>query len=337
MSISAKELAEKLNVSAATISMVLNRKGGISPATQERVLNGAKEYGYDLSKYYMYNEETRNICFLNYKKSGKVVTDTPFFAEIAEGISNACKVKNINLSIDYIYGANPVLPQLNELSTKDFSGIILLATEMNQEDFEPFKSLSCPIIVLDCYYDEIEFDTVLINNIQGAYNATGYLAQQGFTQIGYLKSSVRIANFNERADGYYKALRHYGIKKNMDYVLELSPSMEGAYADMKELLASGIPLAEAYFADNDWIASGAMRTFGEAGIRIPEDVSIIGFDDVPICSFLSPPLTTMHVYKHALGALAIEQLLNKINATSRTPIKTELSATLVERSSVKKL
>lgn len=336
MSISAKELAEKLNISAATVSMVLNRKGGISPATQERVLNAAKEYGYDLSKYYLYSEDTRNICFLNYKKSGKVVTDTPFFAEIAEGISNACKAKGISLSIDYLYGANPIEPQLKELSSKAFDGIILLATEMAQEDFAPFSIVPCPIIVLDCYYDDIPFDSVLINNIQGAYNATGYLAQQGFHKIGYLKSSVRIANFDERADGYYKALRHYKIKKNQDFVLELSPSMEGAYTDMKELLSQNIPLAEAYYADNDWIASGAMRALQEAGIRVPEDVSIIGFDDVPICSFLSPPLTSMHVYKHELGALALEQLLNKINATSRTPIKSQLTATLVERESVKK-
>lgn len=336
MSISAKELAQKLNVSAATISMVLNHKGGISPATVEKVLNGAKEFGYDLSKYYLYSEETRNICFLNYKKNGKVVADTPFFSEIAEGISNACKLKNIHLSIDYIYGSNPVAPQLEALSNTEFSGIILLGTEMEPDDFEPFLALSCPIIVLDCYYDDIPFDTVLINNIQGAYNATGFLAQQGFTKIGYLKSAVRIANFNERADGYYKALRHYNIKKNPDYVPELSPSMEGAYADMKELIVAGMPLAEAYFADNDWIASGAMRAFAEAGIRVPEDVSIIGFDDVPICSFLSPPLTTMHVYKHEIGALVIDQLWNKINSASRPPIKLELSATLVERASVRK-
>lgn len=336
MSISAKELAQKLNVSAATISMVLNHKGGISPATVEKVLEGAREYGYDLSKYYLYNELTRNICFLNYKKSGLVVRDTPFFAEIAEGISNACKSKGINLSIDYIYGTAPIEPQLRDLSNTEFSGIILLGTEMEPEDFEPFKEIPCPIIVLDCYYDDIPFDTVLINNIQGAYNATGYLAKQGFTKIGYLKSSVRIANFNERADGYYKALRHYNIKKNPDYVLELSPSMEGAYADMKTQLATHIPLAEAYFVDNDGIASGAMKALQEAGVRIPEDVSLVGFDDIPICSFLNPPLTTMHVYKHEIGALAIDQLLNKINSSSRTPIKLQLTATLVERESVKK-
>lgn len=334
MSISAKELAQKLNVSAATVSMVLNHKSGISPATQEKVLAGAREYGFDLSKYYLYTEEPRNICFLNYKKSGKVVTDTPFFAELTEGISSACKANNISLSIDYIYGTEPIVPQLKKLSDKGYCSLLLLATEMEKEDFAPFLSLPYPLMVLDCYYDDLQLDTVLINNLQGAYTATCYLAQQGFHKIGYLKSSLRIANFDERADGYYKALRHHQIKKNSDYVLELAPSMEGAYMDMKQHLAAKVPLAEAYFADNDLIASGAMRAFQESGIRIPEDVSLIGFDDIPICSFLSPPLTTMHVHKHDLGVLAIEQLLSKLNTPSRTPIKIELSSTLTTRESV---
>lgn len=334
MSISAKELAQKLNVSAATISMVLNHKSGISDATREKVLTGAKECGYDLSKYYLYAEEPQNICFLNYKKSGKVVTDTPFFSELTEGISSACKANNINLSINYVYGTEPVGPQLKSLSDKSYSGILLLGTEMEKDDFTPFLSLSCPLVVLDCYYDDLQLDTILINNLQGAYIATSHLAKRGFRKIGYLKSSLRIANFDERADGYYKALRYHQIKKNMDYVLELAPSMEGAYIDMKEHLSKNVPLAQAYFADNDLIAAGAIRAFQEAGIRIPEDVSLIGFDDIPICSFLTPPLSTMRVQKQDLGVLAIEQLLNKLNNPSRTPIKIELSSELTERESV---
>lgn len=336
MSISAKELANKLNVSAATISMVLNHKSGISAATREKVLQGAKECGYDLTKYYARAETPRNICFLNYKKSGQVVTDTPFFSELTEGISSACKSNNINLSITYIYGAEPIAPQLKALSDKGYDGVLLLATEMEKADFTPFLSLSCPLMALDCYYDELLLDTVLINNIQGSFMAASYLAQQGFTKIGYLKSSLRIANFDERADGYYKALRHHQLKKNGSYVLALSPSMENAYQDMKAQLEQDIPLAEAYFADNDLIAAGAMRALQEADIKIPEDVSLIGFDDVPICSFLSPRLSTMHVQKHDLGVLAIEQLMNKLNNPSRTPIKIELSPSLVVRESVGK-
>lgn len=336
MSISAKELAGKLNVSAATVSMVLNHKSGISAATRDKVLAGARECGYDLSKYYAHAQTPHNICFLNYKKSGKVVTDTPFFSELTEGISSACKSNNINLSITYIYGAEPVAPQLKALSDKGYNGILLLATEMEKEDFTPFFSLPYPLLALDCYFDELQLDTVLINNIQGSFMAASYLAQQGFQKIGYLKSSLRIANFDERADGYYKALRHYQLKKNSDYVLALSPSMENAYQDMKALLAQDIPLAEAYFADNDLIASGAMRAFQEAGLNIPGDISLIGFDDMPICGFLSPQLSTMRVQKHDLGVLAIEQLMNKLNNPARPPIKTELSPSLVIRESVRK-
>lgn len=334
MAISAKELAQKLNVSPATISMVLNNKSGISPATRNKILSAAKEYGYDLSKHAPRTEEMRNICFLIYRKSGKVVSDTPFFSDLTEGISNACKAENLNLSITYIYGEEPVSPQLKALSEKEYHGILLLATEMSRADFAPFLSLSCPVVVLDCYYEDLPLDTVLINNVQGSYVATSHLAERSFKKIGYLKSSFRIANFDERADGYFKALRYYRIKKDLNYILELSPSMEGAYYDMKELLDRGIPLADAYFADNDLIAAGAMRALQEKGICVPKEVSIVGFDDIPICSFLSPALSTMHVQKHDFGILAVNQLQSRIDNPLRNPIKLELSTKLISRESV---
>lgn len=335
MSISAKELAQKINVSPATISMVLNHKPGISPETRDKVLNAARKYGYDLSKYLSYTEETKNICFIIYKKNGLVVADTPFFSALTEGISNTCKINGLSLNILYLYGHLPVEPQIKELFEKEYHGALLLATEMTKEDFQPFTQLPFPIVVLDCYYEGMAFDTTLINNIQGSYAATSHLIHKGFKQIGYLKSSFRIANFDERADGYFKALRLHHIKKNLNYVLELSPSMEGAYLDMKELLNQNIPLAEAYFADNDLIAAGAMRAFLEFGIRIPEDVSVIGFDDIPLCSFLTPPLSTMRVDKSDFGSLAVNQLLNRIGNPSQSLIKTELSTSLISRDSVK--
>lgn len=335
MSISAKELAQKLNISPATISMVLNHKPGISPETRDKVLNAARKYGYDLSKYMSYTDETKNICFIIYKKNGQVVSDTPFFSALTEGISNACQTNDLSFNILYIYGHLPVEPQLKELSEKKYHGALLLATEMTKEDFQPFLQFACPLVVLDCYYEGMSFDTTLINNIQGSYAATSHLIHKGFKQIGYLKSSFRIANFDERADGYFKALRLHHIKKNLNYVLELSPSMKNAYLDMKNLLNQNIPLAEAYFADNDLIAAGAMRALLEAGIRVPEDVSIIGFDDIPICSFLNPPLSTMRVEKNDFGALAVKQLLNRIANPNQSLVKTELSTRLISRESVK--
>ena len=334
MSISAKELAQKLNVSPATISMVLNHKPGISEETRDRVLSAAKKYGYDLTKYSYSLAETKNICFIIYKKNGQVVTDTPFFSDLTEGISNTCQTNGLSLSILYVYGNQAVEPQLKELYEKEYHGILLLATEMTQEDFLPFQNLPCPLVALDCYYEDMNFDTVLINNVQGSYMATSHLIQKGFVRIGYLKSSFPIANFRERADGYFKALRSNNIKKNMDYVLELSPSMEAAYLDMKGLLDKGVPLAEAYFADNDLIAAGAMRALSEAGVRIPADVSIIGFDDIPMCSFLSPTLSTMRVEKQNIGMLAVNQLLNTIQSHSGSLVKLAVSTRLVVRECV---
>lgn len=336
MPISAKELAQKLNISPATISMVLNHKPGISAQTRDRVLAAAATYGYDLSKYTAHTEEPQNICFLIYKKSGKVVSDTPFFSGLTEGISNTCQANGLTLNILYVYGHQPVEPQLKELFQKDYHGVLLLGTEMTREDFHPFLHLPCPIVVLDCYYESLAFDTVLINNVQGSYAATSHLIHKGFRRIGYLKSSFWIANFDERADGYFKALRKHAIKKDPNYILELSPSMESAYQDMKHLLETGIPLAEAYFADNDLIAAGAMRALSEAGVRIPEDVSIIGFDDIPMCNFLSPTLSTMRVEKHDFGMFAVNRLQNRIQNPSQSLVKLELSTQLIPRDSVKK-
>lgn len=335
MSISAKELAQKLNVSPATISMVLNNKPGISAETRDMVLSAAKKYHYDLTKYSLQTKKDKNICFLIYKKDGEVVSDTPFFSALTEGISNTCQANNLTLNILYVYNNHPIEAQLKELFEKEYHGVLLLATEMTLEDFQPFLRLPCPLIVLDCYYEDLAFDTILINNVQGSYMATTHLIQKGFQEIGYLKSSFRIANFEERADGYFKALREYNIKKDLNYVVELSPSMESAYSDMKQLLKQGIPLAGAYFADNDLIAAGAMRAFLEAGYRIPEDISIIGFDDISLCNFLSPTLSTMRVETHDFGMLAVNQFQNRIQNPSQSLVKVELSTQLISRDSVK--
>lgn len=107
---------------------------------------------------------------------------------------------------------------------------------------------------MDCYYDELDYDCVLINNIQGAFNATNYLIQCGHKNVGYFHSSLDISNFSERADGYYKALRANGISTSHPYVHLVSPTSDEGYRDMLRLLESKAPIADAYFADNDIIA-----------------------------------------------------------------------------------
>lgn len=337
MSISAKELAAKLNISAATVSMVFNNKPGISPVTRNMVLEAAKQYGYESSKKSDDNQPNPVIHFIIFKKHGNIVTDTPFFGQVTEGINLQCQKHNCRQQISYVYENKSIQSRINEVYKFECSGILLLGTEMDPEDYKYFSKIDVPIVVLDNYFEDICYDSVLINNIQGAYFATKYLIRNGHKKIGYLHSNATIGNFTERRDGYLKALLNHQIPSNDNYICPISPTQEAAYEDMKQYLNTSPELATAYFADNDIIAVAALRALKEAGIRVPEDVSLIGFDDLPICSLTEPQLTTMNVPKLELGALAVDRLMSKINKDSKETVKIEISPTLVERKSVRAL
>lgn len=335
MSISAKEIARELHLSAATVSMVLNNKGGISEKTRARVLETARKRGYDFSKKGEPEGGRGVIQFVVYKEHGMVVADTPFFSQISEGVDIGCKRAGYELQMTYFYGAQDRAKQLQAICDRKSQGILLLGTEMEAESFRPFSALTVPLVVLDTYFEELNCDSVLINNVQGAYLATNYLVGRGLKTVGYLHSSYPIGNFAERADGYYKALRSHRMPTDHPYVHKLTPSVEGAYGDMLKILQDGFPVAQGYFADNDLIAAGAVRAFQQCGFRIPQDVSIVGFDDMPVCEYLEPKLTTMAVPKRALAELAVERLVGKIRKPKSAVTKTEVSVSLRERMSVR--
>lgn len=336
MSVTAKELAKKLNLSEAAISMALNNKPGVSTATRQRVQNAAKELGFDFTKLKeaasLPQTEQGTISFIIYKKHGAVVADTPFFSQLAEGIQQGCRQALYRLNINYLYEDEDVVRQLQNLSYSN--GIILLGTEMKYEDFKPFDSLRIPLVVLDTYYEGLKYDCILINNFQGAYQATDYIIRRTKAQPGYLRSSYLIGNFEERADGFYKAIRDNGMSASRSQVLSLSPSTDGAYEDMLALLQSGEEPAHCYFADNDIIAASASKALREYGYRVPEDVSIIGFDNVPLCTYIEPALTTVNVPKQYMGQMAVERLVQNLRCREHFPIKIEIGTSIIKRTSV---
>lgn len=332
MSISAKELAEKLNISAATVSMVLNKKPGISEKTREQVLSAAHRYGFDFSKLEAKTSASGSIQLVIYKKHGIVVTDTPFFSQLLEGIEQCCKSMNFSLQITYFYESKTLEEQTESIKKTNCDGILLLGTEMRSDDFKPFDSFNTPVIVLDTYFDELDYDFVTINNIRGTFNATEYLISQSFSDIGYLRSSYKISNFTERFDGYCKAMKKHGFKINSEYIHNITPSIDGAYKDMKNILPA--KLAKAYVADNDLIAAGAIRALKEYGIKIPEDISVIGFDNMPFCDIIDPQLSTLDIQKHEFGMLAVKQLINRIQNRNASYLRIQISPELYKRKSV---
>lgn len=337
MSITAKELAQKLGMSAAAVSMALNNKPGVSELTREEVMRVAKECGYDFKKIKRKPVNRGKIAFIIYKKHGAVVGDTPFFSELTEGVTRSCTERGYTLDIRYIASTDAVEQELNNLKKNGTDGLILLGTEMHREDFLPFENSYIPTVVLDTYFDSIDMNFVLINNIQGAYLATNHLIRQRKAQPGYLNSAYSIANFNERQDGFYKAIRENGYSSSGSIVHHLAPMVEGAYHDMKTILEKGEPIASCYFADNDLIAAGAMKAFKEAGYKIPQDVAIIGFDNTSVCELLDPPLTTINVPKLSMGKMALMRLNEIISGdvgSVKENMKIAMATSLIRRGSV---
>lgn len=335
MKVTAKDLAKALGLSEAAVSMALNNKPGVSTATRRKVLEEAERRGYDFTRKAAFGNELKgSFCLAVYKKSGAVVSDTPFFADLTDGISAACKKAHYDLVIRYLYEDEELDDRLYTLSRTEFQGIILLATEMDAASLAHFSRFKTPILLLDSYFETAGYNCVIINNIQGAYLAASYLIRKRKAQPGYLRSAYPIGNFDERADGFYKAIRAAGMSTAKSLVHRLTPSQEGAYADMKALLETGEKPSDCYFADNDHIAIGAMKALKEAGYRIPEDVAIVGFDDIPLCEYLSPPLTTVHVPRHAYGETAVRRLIEIVEQKDSYPTKIEIGTALVKRKSV---
>jgi len=330
-----KEIAEKLNISPATVSLVLNNKPGVSEKTRQRVLRAVAEAGYDtnmLSKPAL--RDHKSIRFIIYKKHGNVVGDTPFFSALIEGIDYEARRRGYSAVISYINDDQNKDEVLQTIKDHPLNGIIILATEMNYDDLQPFVGINVPIVLLDSYFMDAHMDSIVINNIQGAYKATKYLIDKGHTDIGYLHSSVWINNFDERMDGFLKALSDNNIKLNKKNIFSLESTLDGAYRDMADVLQAGAELPTALFADNDIIAFGAIKALREHGVRIPEDISIVGFDDMPFCTVIDPPLTTVRVYKQDIGRLAVRRLIEKIRYNADIFVNIEVGTELVERNSV---
>lgn len=332
-----KTIAEKLHLSPSTVSLVLNNKPGISAATRQRVFDALNELGY---QDYMPRSTVKpklTIHFILYRKHGKILADTPFFSEVMEGLESQARKYGYNLSISYINGNENIENQLQNISGANCQGIILLATELFKEDLAPFLRLEIPLVVLDSYNETMRVNTVVINNVQGAFEATKYLIDCGHRRIGYLHSKTNINNFLERKEGFKKALKSASIPYSADHVYLMEANLDGSYRDMTKILAGSPALPTAFFCDNDIICIGAVKALKEAHYSIPDDISVIGFDDIPSCQMLEPPLTTVRVPKQSLGVLAVDRLAQMIGEAGRVNVKIEVETNLVERESVKKL
>lgn len=332
MSVTAKELAHKLGLSATAVSMALNNKAGVSTETRARVIKAAEEYGYDFTKVKRDPDHTGSIYIIFYRTHNAILSYSPIFNEMYDGVKSECQKGHFTVKMMQFYEKADVLEDcFSDLRISDCKGIILVGTEIRQDVCRQFLSLGYPLILLDTYFDDLDCTSVLINNTQGAYLATSYLIANTRVQPGYLQSGYSIPNFVERQEGYFKAIKENGMSPSRSVIHKLSPSIEAAMADMLEIIDRNDTLAGCYFADNDIIAIGAMKALMLRGYKIPEDISVIGFDNITESKIIEPSLTTMDVPRLYIGKTAARLLIDKIDSKVIYTSKVEISTRLVKR------
>ena len=328
-----RQISKITGFSPATVSNALNMKRGVSKETAERIFRAAEELGYSAA-----GKGIRNFKFVLFRRDGSIINDNPFHNYLMEGVQEEASKNGIDTIFVRLTRGDPnYKEEVYRLTNDPNSCILLLGTEMERRDYELFRNCKSPVAILDGWCREGWFDAVAINNTDSAAQAVNYLRQRGHRKIGYIKGRFRIEAFRCREAGFRQAMLENGLMIDPDWIVTVGTQTETAYRDMLQWLKerSGDRLPTAFFADNDLIAFGAMKALWENGIRIPEDVSLVGFDDLPYCAVSIPPLTTVHVHKHEMGRMAVRQLLTMAKQKNEFHYKMECCTSQVERESVR--
>lgn len=330
-----RDIAKRANVSPATVSNALNGRPGVSKEVQEHILSIAQEMGYQLNRES--SKTSRHVRLIIFRSHGMVVMDTQFFSELIESIQLECHRMRLELLISHVTARKDMdyLNQISVFRNEECAGIILLGTEMNEEELKQYTDFRSPMVVLDNLFRLESVHSVVMNNCQAGYLAAEALYAAGHRDIQHITSSLGFNNMTDRKLGLIAGLNKYGLSLEEDKIWPVRPTMNGAYEDMKALIQERKKLPEAFFAANDIMAIGCMRAIREAGYHVPEDVSIIGMDDTSICLACTPQLSTVHVFRRELGQSVVRTLLSLPEERNGCWIKTEIGVQLVMRDSVK--
>ena len=279
------------------------------------------------------------IRFLRVSRHGHVVnTDhAVFIANYIDGLSRMSRELGLNLEVLTITDGS--IESIVEYASEErIKGCIVLGTELPQEDIIRFRSVKAPLVFLDTYDDVSSFDYVDMNNADSVFMAVDHFVEKGHREIGIVTSDVATRNFKLRTDAFKEALASSGLPFKKEYLFNVDSTFQGAYDDLSAAIRAGRAIPPALFCINDIVALGAMRALKEGGLRIPEDVSLIGFDNLPAGAMSDPPLTTLNVSKVEIGRFAVQLLFERIKADTPKPaVKILVGGELIERQSVRDL
>ncbi|MEH7485019.1 LacI family DNA-binding transcriptional regulator, partial [Neobacillus drentensis] len=335
------DIAKLANVSKSAVSLALNGKNGVSQKTREKVLRIAQEHGYiprpiiKADQYFQPN--TKLLRFIACTNAG-IVTEQyeslPFFMELIHNLDKQIGSSGYSLLVSSI-SIESLQEEVSRLEQEQKSaGILLLGTNLTPEQINLVADVQPNIVVLDTCFETLDVNFVVMNNVYGAYQAGQYLMELEHQQIGYVGSNTRMYNFDMRKKGFLQALTENGLKIAENNYFSLSPTVISSQDAFKEKINKLLgQLPTALFCEADYMAISVIKSLTELGIKVPEDISVIGFDNIFESQVITPELTTIHVKKDRIALLSVEKLIRQIENSDSDKIKLFVDTELIERNS----
>lgn len=323
-----KDIASAAKVSAAAVSRILNNDEtlNVSPETRQKVLDTAKELKY-VKRGRNSVKSAFTLGIIQWFSSQQELEDS-YYLLIRQGIEDYCLSHNIQIVRTYKSDVNYME------SLKEVDGLICVG-KFSREEVEMLRKLNASILFLDMLVDSSEITTITLDFADAVKQVMDYLTGLGHHEIGFLTGQEYIGNDqlypDYRKDVFTAYCEEHGIRYK-PYVKTGSFQIESGYQMTCELIASGT-LPTAIFAASDPIAMGAVKALTEHGIAVPEDISVVGFDDISIASFTTPPLTTVHAPAYNMGNYGASILHHLIRKHLGTALKIKLPCTLTIRDS----
>ena len=327
-----KELAQELDMSTTTVSRVLTgqeKKYRISEKTAQRVREMASQLDFAP------NLIARNLRLQRTNTIGLIIPDisNPFFANLARTVEEELRKRNkMVLLCDTKDDLTTEKESVELLLARKVDGLLVAPIGEKWEHLQ--KNVNVPLVLIDRYFENHNFPYVTTDNYSGAYEATSHLILKGHQNIACIQGLVHTSPNQSRIRGFQKALEDHGIDSTAASILGDDYSVENGYVSTKTLLQEE-EIPTAIFALNNQIALGAMKAINEAGLQIPEDISLLSFDEQYYFELLSPPLSSIKQPMQAIGKTAVETLFELLDDKKATFHK--LKPVLIERASVKNI
>ncbi|MCG7383034.1 LacI family DNA-binding transcriptional regulator [Paenibacillus sp. ACRRY] len=334
------DIARLAGVSKAAVSLAFNNKPGVSEQTREHILNIAEAHGYKprtIKPGREIQKSANAIIRFVACKNADIVTEhydtLPFFNELIHHITDQVKQHGNTLVISSIDIQN-LQNELEVLEKEQPSaGILLLGTNLTPPMIEHIQSIHTNVVILDTCFEHVDANFVSINNTLGGYQAGKHVVNLGHRNIGYVKSNARIPNFIKREEGFRAALAEHGLSVKDALTFELSPMRVMPQEDFQQAIQQLQEMPTAIFCENDYMAISAIKSLQNIGIRVPEDISVMGFDNIFEAKVISPELTTVHVKKDILAKTAVKLIIDQLDHRQNSGVHIYVNTEVVERRS----